>query len=489
MIIVSLTGPSMEEARAQIAGSSRHADLFELRIDLLTGPDIRKLVASVRKPVIATCRPVREGGRFAGSEGERFALLLCAVDAGARYVDLELGAWKEGREYLGAASGKVRWIVSHHVLDRYPRGVRALYHAMRKTGAEILKFAYTADDAWQMQAALRFFALARADRQPAIAIAMGEAGEASRILYKVFGGWATFAGTEDGGQSAPGQIPASTMKTMFRSHMRTVRTRVFGLVGNPVGQSKGIYIHNPLYRRLGRDAIYCRFKVGDLPRFMRTFDGVLSGCSVTSPHKEGMMKFLATIDPAARSLGAVNTVVRRSGGYFGANTDARGGLDAIERKIRVHGKRLLILGAGGAARAIAGEAARRGACVYIANRTVARARGVARALGVGWTALDRIVSLNPEIIVNATSVGMWPDIDASPVPEIPGSVKVAFDVIYNPPRTRFLKEAERQGVATVTGVEMYAGQAVEQIRLLTGRRPGAADVKRLFVAATLNSRS
>jgi shikimate dehydrogenase len=185
-------------------------------------------------------------------------------------------------------------------------------------------------------------------------------------------------------------------------------------------------------------------------------------------------------------LGAVNTVVRRSRGYFGANTDARGALDAIEQRLRVSGRRFVVLGAGGAARAVAGEAVRRGARVYVANRTAQRAEGVARSLGVQWTALDNVASLEPEILVNATSVGMWPNIDATPLKEIPGTVRLAFDVIYNPAMTKFLKVAEGQGAITVTGVEMYARQAVEQIRLFTGRKPDAADVRHLFLAATRN---
>ncbi len=489
MIIVPITGPSMKEATDQIFSSARYADLFELRIDLLSHPDIGKLIASTRRPCIATCRPVREGGRFTGREDDRFTLLQQAINAGARFVDLELDAWGPGRQRLHSHHRSLQWIVSHHVLDGPPRRVNALYATMRKTGAGILKFAYMADDAWEIHAALHFFAAARKDHQRVIAIAMGEAGEASRVLYKVFGGWATFAGSEDGRQSAPGQLPVSTMKKVFQSNRRTTRTRIFGLVGNPVGQSKGIYIHNPLYRRLERDAIYCRFKIDDLTRFMKAFDGVLSGCSVTAPHKQAMIKFLATVDPLARTLGAVNTVVRRSGGYFGANTDARGALDAIEQRLKVSGRRLVVLGAGGAARAVAGEAVRRGARVFVANRTVERAKSVARALGVKWAALAHVASLEPEILVNATSLGMWPNIGATPMKEIPGTVRLAFDAIYNPAMTKFLKDAEGKGAMTVSGVEMYARQAVEQIRLFTGRKPDAADVKHLLLAATRNPKT
>jgi len=177
-------------------------------------------------------------------------------------------------------------------------------------------------------------------------------------------------------------------------------------------------------------------------------------------------------------------VVRRATGYFGANTDASGALDAIEGKLLVAGKRCLVIGAGGAARAIAGEAIRRGATVCIANRTLARARSVARALGAEWTTIDGIPSFKPEILVNATSAGMWPDIDVSPVAAIPDTVHLAFDAIYNPVMTCFLEKAGKQGIMTVTGVEMFARQAVEQIRLFTGRKPLTTDVKRLFVAAT-----
>ena len=246
MIIVPVTGPDMPRALAQIAASSRYADLFELRIDLLTAPDLPRLIVSARKPVIATCRPAREGGAFVGPEPDRLAILQSAIDGGAAMVDLELDAWNEGRACLRASRRRIRWIASHHELDRYPHLVKSLYRALRRTGADIVKFAYVADDAWQIRAAMEFLGYARTDRQRAVAIAMGEAGEASRILYRVFGGWGTFAAPEDGNQSAPGQLPASVMKKVFRSHVRTAKTKVFGLVGNPVSQSKGIYIHNPL---------------------------------------------------------------------------------------------------------------------------------------------------------------------------------------------------------------------------------------------------
>jgi 3-dehydroquinate dehydratase / shikimate dehydrogenase len=484
MIIVPITGPSMDQAVRQLASSARFADLFEIRIDLLETPDLARLVGLSRKPVIATCRPVREGGAFSGDEEDRFGILQRAIDAGVRYVDLEWDAWIAGRQRLVRRGKTLQWIVSQHFLSGAPPRPDVLYARLRRTGADVLKIAYMASDAWQMETAVRFLSLAVADKQRAIAIAMGEAGEASRILYRVFGGWATFGSSEDGRESAPGQLPASVMKGVFRAHKRTSRTKIFGLVGNPVGQSKGVFVHNPIYSRLGKDAVYCRFKIDNLTRFMKTFGRLLTGCSVTTPHKQAMMKFLAKIDPPARKLGAVNSVVRRGKGFFGANTDACAALDAIEERMCVKRRRFVVIGAGGAARAIAGEAVRRGADVYVANRTPAKARSLARALRVHWSPLEAVASLHPEILANATSVGMWPDTDASPIAVVPDSVRVAFDAIYNPSMTKFLRDAEAGGATVVTGVEMYALQAVEQIGVFLGRKPSEALVTRLFLAAS-----
>jgi 3-dehydroquinate dehydratase/shikimate dehydrogenase len=193
-----------------------------------------------------------------------------------------------------------------------------------------------------------FLERASRDRQKAIAVAMGAPGEASRILYRVLGGWATYAAPEQGDPSAPGQLSASTLRSVFHAHERTKRTRVFGLVGNPVGQSKGIYIHNPIYRSAGYDGVYVRFQVADLGRFMKEMGPSLSGCSVTLPHKREMLRYCSSLSPGAAAIGAVNTIVRKKGGWHGANTDAEGALEAIGMRISVEGKRLVIVGAGGA---------------------------------------------------------------------------------------------------------------------------------------------
>lgn len=483
MIIVPITGSTPELARQQVKLSGRYADMLELRMDM-TGPETAKsILGSCRKPCIATCRPVREGGKYDGDEKDRLLLLTDAVRWGAAYIDVERDAVKELRARLQAGHLRPKLIVSRHLFAAGMPAIRKEYRSLRTAGADVVKIAFMASDAWQLSGVQEFLRLAMADRQKAIALAMGEAGEASRILYKVFGAWATYGAPEVGEPSAPGQIKARVLRSVFRAHQRTRRTRIFGLVGNPVGQSKGIYIHNPLYGAANYDGIYVRFLVADLERFMKHVGPFLTGCSVTLPHKTAMLRYCSSTTAGASAIGAVNTIVRSRGRWYGANTDANAALDAIERRRRVRGKRVVIMGAGGAARAIAVEAKRRGAEVVIANRTAGNARAMAAETGVEWTSLNNAPDLLPEILVNTTPVGMWPDVQSTPISTIPESVQLAFDAIYNPPLTRFLEMAKGRNVDVVTGAEMYARQAVEQIHILTGLRITASSVNRLFNAA------
>ncbi len=265
-------------------------------------------------------------------------------------------------------------------------------------------------------------------------------------------------------------------------HAEEVRssTKIFGVIGNPVRQSKGVYVHNPLFRKAGLNGVYCKFPVVNLKRFMKNVAPMLNGFSITIPHKQKILKHLDAVDPTSRSIGAVNTVVKRKGGLLGTNTDAPGALDAIERVVRVKGKRVLVLGAGGAARAIAYEAKQRGAHILLSNRTHRKAVSLARLLG---GSAKRLHGLNPndyDIVVNATSVGMTPGINKTPLPIRLVKGKVVFDAVYNPPETRLLRDARKVGATTIKGTEMYIHQAARQSELYTGVKPSVASVRRLL---------
>ncbi|HTO93981.1 MAG TPA: type I 3-dehydroquinate dehydratase [Bacteroidota bacterium] len=480
MIIVSVTGPRMSDALDQVRASEPWADMFEFRLDLIRGPRLAALLLSTRRPVIVTCRPAWEGGAFTGTERERLALLAGASLLGADYIDIELRAGRGAMESFLGRRRESGVIVSYHAREGERPSPGALYRRMRGTGADVLKFAFHARDAWENRIAFDFLRAGARDRARAVAIAMGEAGEPSRILYRVFGGWGTYAAAETGEGAAPGQIRARELAELYRAGRLNASTAIFGVIGNPVRQSKGIRVHNPLFAHAGRNAVYCRFAVTDLRRFFSHMAPLLKGFSVTHPHKVAVSRFLDGTDRVARAIGAVNTVVRRGTRLAGTNTDAPAALDAIERVTSVRGKTMLIAGTGGAARAIAFEAARRGAGVLVTGRNAARGRAFAREFRARFVPGEEWKKISPDILVNATPVGMAPRTHASPFPRGMLKGKVVFDAVYNPPVTRLLAEAAAAGARIVRGTEMYVNQAARQFTLYARTRPDVRLMKRLL---------
>ncbi len=482
MIIVSVTGPHIQDAIRQVRASARYADLFEFRFDMMSDPDIPRLISSTRKPAVATCRPLWEGGRYSGSERKRMEILEAAAASGAAYLDLELAVAREAIPRFRRAKVTPGIICSHHLF--WPRrfSVQRIYRQLSETGADVLKLAYAARDAGDITRAAEFLSLTRQGKKRGIAVAMGPHGEPTRVLYKKFGGWATYASPAGGEESAPGQIPAELLKRLYRADRLTRRARVFGLVGNPLSQSKGIYVHNHILRN--EDAVYCRFLVEHLGHFMKEVAPLLHGFSVTIPFKETIIGHLSDVDRAARPIKAVNTVVRRRGGFWGTNSDAPGALDAIERRGSVCGRTVLVVGAGGTARAIAYEAKRRGASVIIASRNEKKGKRLAREFGLASLPLEGIGRVEFDILVNATPVGMVPETDRSLVPSGLLRGGVVFDAVYNPPMTKLLREAGASGATIVGGTEMFLNQAAIQSRLFTGRVPNLRAMRRVLASVT-----
>ena len=479
MIIVSITGPTASLARQQVRASERYADLIEFRLDLLGGEKALDLLRVANKPVIATCRSEKEGGAFRGTENERWALLRAAAHVGAAYVDVELDV-AERMAAFRAEHPKTRIILSHHDVGGVLRDASALFERMKQFDPYVMKLAYTAHDAGDITRARTFLTFARRHRRRAVAVAMGEFGEATRVLFTKFGGWATYAAPDRGAVAAPGQISASVVTTVYRVRRIDAATKVYGVIGNPLVQSKGVLLHNPLFKKYGVNAVYCRFPVIDVGSFMQECAPLLHGFSVTIPHKQTVLPMVDEVDEPAAAIGAVNTVLRKRGKWFGTNTDAAGALDAMETKVRVKGKHVLVLGAGGAARAIVFEARRRGAVVFVANRTEERARRVADEFGCTFVPMSDLAATDFDIFANATSVGMVPHVDSSPVPKAILRNKVVFDVVYNPPITKLLREARRVGAVIVPGTEMYINQAAMQFGLYTGIRPARAVLRKVL---------
>eukprot|EP00879_Flechtneria_rotunda_P021947 GHRR01023144.1.p1 GENE.GHRR01023144.1~~GHRR01023144.1.p1 ORF type:complete len:350 (+),score=111.60 GHRR01023144.1:1201-2250(+) len=329
---------------------------------------------------------------------------------------------------------------------------------------------------------------------------MGERGQITRLLAAKYGGYLTFAALSDARASASGQPTISQLKQLYGFDEQQPDMQLYGIIGNPVHHSKSPLIHNSAFRHISFNGVFVPLLVDDLSHFLEAFQGHdFAGFSVTIPHKEAAFKAVASCDPVAAQIGACNTLVRQADGTFkGYNTDWLAAISAVERVIAagcsnaaavtntserssssdnlvspLQGKTFLVVGAGGAGRALAFGAASKGAEVLIANRNKARAEALAaaipgRAQVVDWDDLQA-GKVSADVLANSTSVGMVPNVEETPVAtEVVSKFKVVFDAVYTPRETKLLRDAAATGCLCVDGVAMFVGQAVEQFRLFTG---------------------
>ena len=459
LLCITVTAPTLGELRARRDAAAREADLVELRLDTVADPDVDGALAGRTGPVVVTCRPAWEGGQFRGSEEERLGLLRRAWQASADFVDVEWQAWTRA-PWIAAAGGD-RLIVSHHDFAGVPADLADRHAAMCATGAAVVKLAVTAGG---LGDCVPLLALRPPEGRRHVLIAMGAPGLVTRLLPGRFGSAWTYAG--DG--VAPGQVPAARMREEFRFGGIGPDAALYGLVANPVGHSVSPAMHNAAFRTAGIDAVYVPLQArdaSDLFAFAEPFR--LAGASVTVPFKVDVLPFCAP-DPVAAAVGAVNTLRRSAAGWEGFNTDVAGLLAPLAGRLDTSGLRATVLGAGGAARAAAVALRRAGARVTISARREARARAVAEATGVDAAPLPPAPG-SWDLLVNATAAGMHPDVDGTPLPGARFDGRLVYDLVYNPPETRLLREARAAGCDTLGGLDMLVAQALEQFRLWTGR--------------------
>jgi len=276
------------------------------------------------------------------------------------------------------------------------------------------------------------------------------------------------------------------------------KTGVCGIIGDPIEHTMSPVMHNAAFQKLGLDFVYLPFQVkkeelGQAVAGMRALN--IKGLNVTIPHKVAIIPFLNKLDPLAEKIGAINTIVNNGGVLTGYNTDATGFLQALlEQGVEPEGKTTVILGAGGASRAISFILAERGAHLVILNRQSGRAEDLSRriaqvfekeitALALGEQNLADVLA-RADILINTTSVGMSPDVDKTPVPAKllkPGLV--VFDIVYNPAKTRLLREAEAAGAKTINGLDMLVWQGALAFEKWTGRKVPLDLMKREAIKA------
>ena len=477
MIAVAITEQTTDRALAAIDKALAVADLAEVRLDLMDEFDLTRLAGYHPKRTIVTARAKREGGKWRGSEAARTRTLDAAIKAGVAYIDVELDSVHAITERSGT-----KVIVSFHDFEKTPDDLPSIVMRMATSGADVVKVVCMANDQGDN---LKLLSLLEKPYIPTIALAMGERGVPSRVLAGKLGGFLTFTSLGADRGSAPGQPTVGDLLDLYRYRSLSPETAVYGVIANPVAHSASPTIMNRAFAALDIDAVYLPFLVDDVASFVRDFQKLdVRGYSVTVPHKQGVMDVVDDIEPLAAKVGAVNTLVRRADRWYGANTDLQAAVSSIERACAEVGAalsdaRALVLGAGGAARAVACGLVDSGASVTIANRTFEKAQALAAEVGADCVRLSEASTVECDIVANTTSVGMHPHVDATPIGASAfHEGQVVFDAVYNPAETRLIREAAAAGARVVTGIDMFIEQAAAQFALWTGREAPRETMRR-----------
>jgi len=428
---------------------------------------------------LATCRRREAGGKFAGGVDRELYWLIQAREAGCQWCDLEVETLRKlpgqsVREYPVPP----RVLLSVHDFERTPDLPRSVNPPARG-GVDAVKIAA---EARSIRDSVRLLRLARNSRN-FVAVPMGEVGLPARILALRQGSALAYAPVA--AATAPGQVCLDEMKRLYCAHALTQRTRIYGVIGDPIAHSLSPLLHNTGFVARRVDAVYLPFLVRRLDDFLSAIPEFgIRGFSVTIPHKQAILKHLKECEPLAAEIGAVNTVVvRGDGSLYGCNTDYFGVLRALEKKLRIKGSRALILGAGGAARAAAFALSRAGAIVAICARRDKAAKELARAVGGEVVPRRALRTEFFDAILNATPVGMHPRGGISPLAAGELHCRIVMDLIYRPRRTQLLKLAAQKGIATVSGVEMFLAQGIGQWEIWTQKRAPEAPMRHAVMAA------
>ncbi|MEA2037876.1 MAG: shikimate dehydrogenase [Nanoarchaeota archaeon] len=470
MIAIPIIASTTNEALKDMRKCSKLADIIELRLDYIKKPNLKLLLAKAPKPVIVTVRKKNEGGKLKIDEKNRIDLLKKAIDLKANFIDVEISTKSLKELIKKAKKSKTKVIVSYHNFKKTnKKEIIDKYNKIKKLNPDIIKIVTHANSIDDNIPILDLIKKAKKENKKIIALCMGEKGEISRILSSLSGAYLTFA-SFNGKGSAPGQLDAKTLIDIYGVN-KLKNPKVFGLVGNPVSHSKGYIFHNNIFKKSKLNKIYLNFLVDDLKSFIKNYKKIISGLSITIPFKREIVKYLNTLDSTTKKIGAVNTVIKSNGKLIGYNTDVAGAISTIESKTKIKNKKVLMIGAGGVARAIGYGIIQKKGSLTILNRTVSKARRLAKELRCNHGNISRLKNQkNIDIIINSTSIGMTPKVNKTPIRKeilkrIAAKKTLVFDSIYTPKNTKLLKEAKDLRLNILSGYGMFFNQAKEQSKL------------------------
>ncbi|CAN0899085.1 Bifunctional 3-dehydroquinate dehydratase/shikimate dehydrogenase, chloroplastic [Linum grandiflorum] len=502
---------AMEKAKAE------GADVVELRMGSLSFSHISQvemLLAQRPLPTIVSYSRLRSSSAEERKQSRSTCLqvLRLALELDVEFVEIDYEIASDAsmvEEVLESRGSNIKLIVSSHVNGQKPSAEELgnLIASMQSTGADVIKLVIDVESITDLAPVFRMLTHSQV---PLIALAVGSRGLISQLLGPKFGGCFVY-GSLDEDKAVAGGIPTlSSLRKVYKLEHLNSDTKIFGLISNPVGHSKGPILHNPAFRHTGYNGIYVPMQVDDIKEFFTIYTSTdFAGFSVGIPHKEAAVGCCDEVDPLAKLIGAVNTIVRRAkdGKLVGYNTDCEASISAIEDALRVGekgrvfrnrgylednsssscggplaGKTFVVVGAGGAGRALAFGAKSRGAKrIVIFNRNFERAKALAAAVSGEALPYESLDAFQPEkgmILANASAIGMEPNTDTTPVSKV---YDLVFDAVYTPRNTRLLQEAGEAGATVVSGVEMFIRQALGQFTLFTGGLAPEAFMRKLVL--------
>ncbi len=491
-VCVAVVGGDAAEMFAKADAVVRDNPFVEFRLDYLRQPGTayprlrRFFDLHPQTLAIATCRRTVNGGKFRGSASAEADILAKAAGCGCQLMDLELESASslKPQEMARLRSAGALILSSHDF--RSTRKLDETFRRMSAIPADFYKVVTTANSLSDNVTVMKFLDSNR-DRYSLVALCMGEQGIISRVLGVRAGSVFTFGAASEGEETAPGQISGRALRDVYRIEQVDAATRVYGVAGDPVLHSLSPTMMNTAFRRENVNAVYLALhakKLDDLLACVR--DIPLHGISVTMPYKQEILKVLDNTDPLTAKVGACNTVIRTADGkLYGYNTDVAGIVRPLEQRLRLAGAKILVVGAGGAARAAAFGLNERGAEVFIINRSSAAGQKLARQSRSKFLARTAIRKMQFDVIINATPVGMS-SAKASPLEENELNTRYVMELIYNPPETRLVKMARAKGLEVITGGEMFVQQGARQFEIWTGKPAPVDDMQRVVSAALQN---
>jgi 3-dehydroquinate dehydratase/shikimate dehydrogenase len=490
-VCVAIIGSTASEMLEKASAVVKETPFLEFRLDylekpLLALPKLKQFFTdNTAATGIATCRRTANGGKFSGNLAAEIEVLSKAAAIGFHIADIELESVEAMKkaELQNLRDTGIALIISHHDFTA-TKDLDGIYKRIAPFQPDFIKIVPTAKTLVDNVTLMRFIERME-DHSNIIGICMGDAGIISRVLGVRAGSAFTFAAATVGEETGPGQIAARTLIETYRIDQVDAATKVYGVAGNPIRSSLSPIMMNTAFRRETVNAVYLALQANKLSDLLKLVDEIpIQGLSVTMPLKQEIMEHLEKTDPLSAKIGACNTVLRaQDGKLYGFNTDVAGITGPLEKRMSLRGAKVLVLGAGGAARAAVFGLRDKGAEVFILNRTAETAQKLARQSGSKTIKKDAVAKTMFDIIVNATPIGMA-GIKAPQLLEAKDlNTKLVFDLVYNPLETPLLRMARQKGIPIVTGIEMFVQQGARQFEIFTGKPAPEEEMLRVVIHA------